>query len=700
MKSLLMGAATLALVAGTATAQDRLCFDAACKVQSIHGLEGLASASTAVDLKSPKFGTWGFDASGMNTSVKAGDNFFQYANGTYLAKTEIPADRVRFGAFDALAILSENRGKALIEEFAAAKDLKAGTDKAKISAAFNSFMDEARIEKLGFKPIKPELAKIAAAKSRADIIRTMKSGQFGGGVFGLYVGDDEKQPTIQALNLGQGGLGLPDRDYYLEAGKAKERDAYVAHIERQLKAVGYKDPKGYAQKILAFETELAKVHWSRVQNRDPVATYNKMSLAELKTLAPAFDWDLWLKTNDINSVDYVVVAQKSAFADIANVFAKTDLETLKAWQSYSVVDEASPYLSKAFVDANWEFHAKTLSGAKEQRPRWKRGVGAVNAWLGEALGREYVRLYFPPDSKAKMIELVNNLKAGLKGRIEKLDWMSAETKAQALYKLDHFGVKIGYPDKWKDYASLDIQAGDLVGNVRRSGAFSWKESLNKLGKKTDPLEWLMTPQTVNAYYMPTRNEIVFPAAILQAPFFDPSADPAVNFGGIGGVIGHEITHGFDDQGAQYAADGSLKNWWKPEDEAKFKSKQEAFGAQYDSYEPLPGEHVQGKLTMGENIADLGGILMAQDAYKLSLKGAPAPVIDGFTGEQRVFLGWAQVWRAKARDKALSQQMKTDPHSPAEFRVIGPMRNIDSWYTAFGVTDGKYYVKPEDRVRIW
>ncbi|MGZ3305768.1 MAG: M13 family metallopeptidase, partial [Asticcacaulis sp.] len=496
--------------------------------------------------------------------------------------------------------------------------------------------------------------------------------------------------------------GLPDRDYYLSPAFAEKKAAYQLYVAKMLTLIGWSDADNQAKAVVAYETSLAQVYMSRVELRDRDKLYNPMSRAELKSLAPGVAWDRLLANEGfVKGEDRFIVTGKTVFPKSAAVYNATPIETLKAWQAFKVADGAAPLLSKRFVDANYEFRGKVISGQLEQRPRWKRGVGFVEGTMGEAVGRVYVSRYFTPEAKAKAEGLVHDIQSALKTRIEHLDWMSPETKAKALDKLSKFTIKIGYPNKWRDYTKLTIKPDDLYGNIERASAFEWAYQLSHIDKKTDPDEWGMTPQTVNAYYAATRNEIVFPAAILQPPFFDPNADPAVNYGGIGGVIGHEITHGFDDQGRHSDGDGRLTDWWTPEDAAKFEAQTKILGAQYDQFEVAPGFHVQGGLTMGENIADLGGNLLGLDAYHLSLKGAEAPVLDGFTGDQRFFLGWAQVWESKYRLDYMKSAVATDPHSPDQFRGMAPERNVDAWYKAFNVQPGdKMYIKPEDRVRIW
>jgi putative endopeptidase len=452
-----------------------------------------------------------------------------------------------------------------------------------------------------------------------------------------------------------------------------------------------------------METKVAEAQWTRAESRNRDKTYNPMTIAELESNAPGFPWRVALKEAGIDKIDRAIVRQNTALPKIAKIFGETPVATLKAWEAFHIVDDAAPLLSKRFVDTHWEFRSKFLNGTQEQRPRWKRAVSVAEGAMGEAIGRTYVAEYFPPESKAKMEKLVGDLRAAMKARIENLQWMGPDTKAKALEKLSKFGVKIGYPSKWRDYSALKIVEGDLAGNAERAGKFEWAYDVNRIGKPVDKGEWGMTPQTVNAYYTSTKNEIVFPAAILQPPFFDPNADPAVNYGGIGAVIGHEITHGFDDQGRKSDGNGVLRDWWTADDAAKFEAQATKLGAQYESinFAQLPGLHIIPRLTMGENIGDLGGILLAYDAYKISLNGQPAPVLDGFTGEQRVFLGWAQVWRTMVRDDALRQMLMTNPHSPGAVRAFAPLRNVDGWYEAFGVKEGDAnYVKPEERVRIW
>jgi putative endopeptidase len=656
----------------------------------------------AVSVTAERYGAWGFDRAGQDLSVKPGDDFHRFANGKALDAMQIPPDRSSYGTGAKLAMLSEARLKTLIER-SRGQVGASGSDEAKIGALYADFMDETQAERLGLEPLRPTLQAIAADRTKSDVARRMGAthGVFGMSFFGAGVEADAKDPKAHTVYLGQSGLGLPDRDYYLTPQFAEQKAKYETYIAAMLKLAGWAQPEDSAKAIVALETRIAEASWPKTDQRNPDKTYNPYTAAELATYAPGFDWRSYFEGAQLGSVPRFVVQESTAFPKIAAVFAETPVETLKAWQAFHTVDQAAPYLSKVFVDTRFDFHGKTLTGQPAQRSRDKRAVALVEQSMGEALGRIYVAEYFPPESKAKMDALVKNLLVAMRGRIERLDWMGPQTKAQALDKLSKIRVKIGYPTAWRDYGALEVRRGDLVGNVQRSGAFEWAYARGKLGKPVDPEEWVMTPQTVNAYYHPLKNEIVFPAAILQPPFFDPEADAAINYGAIGGVIGHEISHGFDDQGRKYDGDGRLRDWWTAEDGAKFDAQAKRLVAQYNAYEPLPGAKVNGQLTLGENIGDLGGVLIALDAYRASLGGKPAPVIDGLTGEQRVFLGWAQAWRTKVRDDRMRSILVSDPHSPAEARAAGPLRNVDAWYAAFDVKPGdKAYVPPAERVRIW
>ena len=660
-----------------------------------------APAPAPVSLETPHYGTWGFDLTGEDATVKPGADFYLHANGEWLKRTAIPADRVRFGNFDTLSILSEARTHALIDDAAAGK--LADADAVKVGAAYRAFMDQARVDKLDAAPLAAELDLIRAERTRGDIAGVMGRSpkSFQSSIFAVEIGGDAKAPTKYAVYLDTAGLGLPDRDYYLEAKFAEKKAAYKVYIGKLLEMAGWPNAAAEADAIVDFESKIAQVSWTRAEERNPDKIYNPMTPAELQAFAPGFDFKGFLGTADLSSANRVILAANTAFPKVAAIYAATPIETLKAWQAFHVIDAASPYLSDRFVQARFDFRGKALSGQPQLQPRWKRGVAFTNAALGESVGRLYVAKYFTPDAKAKMDALVANLHTALAARIERLTWMSPETKKKAEEKLSQFTVKIGYPDKWRDYGNLTIAADDLYGNAERHESYEWNRQVGRLYKPVDKSEWGMTPQTVNAYYNPLNNEVVFPAAILQPPFFDPNADPAVNYGGIGVVIGHEMTHGFDDQGRKFDGMGMLRDWWTPEDAKKFESQTTRLGAQYDKFEPVPGVHVKGELTMGENIADLGGTLMALDAYHASLHGQPAPVIDGLTGDQRVFLGFAQVWREKIRDDAARQRAVSDPHSPAHFRVDGVLPNVDLWYSTYNIQPSDpMYVAPADRVKIW
>ncbi|HEX2122117.1 MAG TPA: M13-type metalloendopeptidase, partial [Thermoanaerobaculia bacterium] len=639
-----------------------------------------AAPATTESTAAKRYGTWGIDLDGMDKSVKPGDDFFRYVNGKWAATTQIPADQTRWGAFNLLRDLSEARVRAILDRWAAGKNLKA--DEAKVAAIYRTFLDEATAEKLDAKPIEPYLAAVKKAETHADVARLMgrSSGAFGRSFFGAGVSDDAKNPDKYTLYLSQSGLGLPDREFYLRDNFKPQKERYQKYVAEMLTLAGWPEPEKSAADIVALESKIAEAHWSRAESRNRDKTYNPMTVTDLEKNAPGFPWAVYFKEAGIDKADRAVVRQNTALPKIAQIFAGTPVATLKAWQAFHIADDAAPLLSKRFVDANWEFRSKFLNGAQEQRPRWKRAVGAAEATMGEAIGRTYVAEYFPPESKAKMEKLVADLRAAMKARIQKLEWMSPETKTRALDKLAKFGVKIGYPTKWRDYSKLEIKEGDLVGNAERAAQFEWAFDVSRIGKPVDEAEWGMTPQTVNAYYASTKNEIVFPAAILQPPFFDPNADPAVNYGAIGGVIGHEIIHGFDDQGRKSDGDGVLRDWWAAEDAAKFEAQAAKLGAQYEAFAfpQLPGIKIIGRNTMGENIGDLGGILLGLEAYKISLGGKEAPVLDGFTGEQRVFLGWAQVWRTLIRDDQLRQLIMTDSHSPGMIRAFAPLRNVDAW----------------------
>jgi putative endopeptidase len=637
--------------------------------------------------------------------VRPQDDFFRFVNGKWLQTAQIPADKARYGSFIELRDKSEAALRAIIEEAAAAQDKTAGSDAQKVGDLYQSFMDTARIESLGISPVRPELDRVAALKDKQELPELFAAlARLGVQTpFVTYVGQDAKQATRYIVYATQSGLGLPDRDYYFkqEPRFVEVRAAYLTYIETLLRLAGEKDPAGGAKAILALETSLAEKHWDRVRNRDREATYNLKSVAELEKLTPGFSWSRFLKAAGEDKAPGVIVRQPDYFQSLDAVLASTPLPTLKTYLTFKVLNEYAPLLSSPFEQAEFVFNGKTLQGLQENRPRWKRGVETVDGALGEVLGKLYVERHFSPESKARMQELVKNLRVTFEQGIDQLEWMSPATKAQAKAKLAKFNVKIGYPEKWKDYSALTVDKTDLVGNVKRSSEVEFRRMVDKLGKPIDRLEWGMTPQTVNAYYSSTMNEIVFPAAILQPPFFNPEADDAVNYGAIGGVIGHEISHGFDDQGSRSDGDGNLRDWWSAEDKASFQQRTGMLADQYSAFSPLQGLNVNGKLTLGENIGDLSGLTVAFKAYKMSLAGKEGPVIEGFTGDQRFFLGWAQVWRTLHRDDALRQILLTDSHSPGEYRVNGVVRNMPEFYSAFGVKEGDgAYLPPDKRVKIW
>ena len=672
-------------------------------------------AKSAEASAKPQYGSWGFDSAGADMTKKAGDDFFRFANGTWLDRVQIPGDKPAYSLRLAMTDTTEQRLHELIETAANQKEQKPTTTEGKVGAFYRSFMDEERIEKAGPSVLKDKLAEIQAAKTREALAAMMgrQNADFHGDIFGIFIDVDVKEPKRYAVYLGQQGLGLPDRDYYLKPEFATQKGKYQAYISQLLHLLAWPDADKRAAEILDFETKIAEASWTKTQQRDPIATYNPMSIAELEALAPNFSWRLFLAQAGLDKLERVIVAEKSAFPKIASIYGGTPVETLQAWQAFNVADHAAPYLSKAFADALFEMRNKTLSGQKEQQVRWKRGVHAVSGGdygagdrydrfgnLGWAVGQLYSAKYFPPAAKAKIEELVANLKVAMHARIQGLDWMGEATKVEALKKLDTYNIKVGYPDKPRDYARVEIRDDDLAGNVCRAAAADWAFYVQRLPNPVDMTDWGMTPQTNDAYNGSLR-DIVFPAGILQPPMFDANADPAINYGAIGGVIGHELTHGFDDQGRKFDAEGKLHDWWTAEDAKTFEARAAVLGAQYSKFEPLPGAKVNGELTMGENIADLGGLTIALDAYRASLKGQPAPVIDGLTGDQRVFLGWAQAWRGKLRDDAIRRQVVSDPHSPRQYRVNGVVRNIDAWYEAFGVKpEERLYVDPKERVRIW
>ncbi|MGJ7918209.1 M13 family metallopeptidase [Massilia sp. LXY-6] len=647
----------------------------------------------------------GIDTGALDAAVRPQDDFFRYSQGKWLKDVDIPNDRSSWGAFNVAADKVEQQIRTLIEQAARDKHAKAGSDTRKMGDFYTSYVDQERRNALGLAPLKGELARIAALKDKKSLAplaaRFERIGA--GSPVSMGVRQDARESTRYIVGISQSGLGMPNRDFYLqdEARLADTRAKYLVHVEKMLSLAGHKDAALEAKAIVALETEIAKVQWSAVENRDPVKRYNKMKVAELKTLAPNLDWTTYLKDTGVGRAGEVVVSQPSYLQGLDRIIAATPVETWKSYFSFRLISAYATYLSQPFEDEAFAFRGGVLSGTKVNRPLEKRAIAEVNRDLGEVVGKVYVEHYFPAERKKQVEEMVHNFVLAYQERIETLDWMSAETKKQAQAKLARISVKIGYPDKWRDYSSLAIRRDDLVGNVMRTREFEHQRGVDKLGKPVDRSEWGMTPQTVNAYYSPTMNEIVFPAARLQAPLYDADAEPAINYGAVGISIGHEMSHAFDDSGSQYDGDGNLRNWWTKEDGEKFAAKAKVLVAQYGSYSPVQGYNLNGQLTLGENIADNAGAIMASRAYKISLKGKPAPVIDGYTAEQRIFMGLAQARRGKARDAALVAQVKSDPHSPAEFRVNGSLRNHPGYYEAFDVKPGdKMYLAPEDRVIFW
>jgi putative endopeptidase len=643
-----------------------------------------------------QFGTFGFDEKGMDKTVQPGDDFYNYANGNWSKNTPIPADKSNYGSFNLLSDLSESRTRGILDT--AAKD-----PNSKIGRAYATYLDTGTIEAKGLAPIRPWLKKIAALTDRAQYPALLAEADRAGirGPFGGGVGQDDKSPEQYALSLGQSGLGLPDRDYYLSADAklVEARNAYRAHIVNMLTLAGEPNADARAAALLAFETEIAKVSWTRVDSRDATKTYNKMTVADLARRAPGFDFVAYFKGIG-TPVPTVIVAQPSAITGIAKLVSTAPIGVLKDQLILRSLDGYADVLPKAFDAEQFAFYGTVLGGTPEQEARWKRGVQFTSGALDDEVSKLYVAQYFPPETKAAADTLVKNVLAAMGRRIEKLEWMAPETKVKAHAKLAAFTPKIGYPSQWKDFSGLTITSGDAFGNEWRANEWQHQDNISKLGKPLKRWEWGMTPMTVNAYANFGMVEIVFPAAILQPPFFDPKADDAVNYGGIGAVIGHELSHHFDDQGSKYDAKGQLTDWWTAKDIAGFNALTGKLGAQYDAYEPLPGMHVKGQLTMGENIADLAGLTVAYDAYHTALGGKAAPVIDGFTGDQRFYLGWAQVWRRNYREANLRNRLLTDPHSPSQQRAW-VVRNLDPWYAAYKPTAGqKLYLTPEQRVRIW
>jgi predicted metalloendopeptidase len=649
----------------------------------------------------------GLDLEGFDRSVRPQDDLYRFAGGTWLAKTEIPADRSNFGTFskledDALATLRE-----LVEAAASDPQRIPGSDWQKLGDFHASMMDTATIEKTGITPLAAELARIEALGDIGQIFAYFGRAQRIGiaAPVNAYVGQDRKQSTRYLAGLSQGGLTMPDREYYLaeDARNAKARADLLVYVERLFTLADAPDAAAAAARILALETAIAKLHWTRVENRDPLKTYNKLTLTEAASAMPAFDWRAFVGGlgDEAAGIGEFDVRQPTYVKQLGELVRATPVATWRDYFRFRVLDANAAFLPEAYDTARFEFRERALRGVQAQPPRWRRSLNLIDRSIGEIAGRLYVERTFTPEARERIRELVANLRVAFEQSIDELEWMGPETKIEAKRKLAAFSVKVGYPEKWRDYSSLEINAGDLIGNLRRVNEFEYRRQMNRLGKPVDRTEWGMTPQTVNAYYSPPMNEIVFPAAILRPPFFDPTIDDAVNYGGIGGVIGHEISHGFDDSGRRYDGEGNLRDWWTFDDNVRFRERAGRLGAQYGQYKPIDGRSINGDLTMGENIGDLSGLTVAYRAYMLSLGGKPAPVIDGFTGPQRFFLGWAQIWRRKYRDDELRVRLVTDSHSPSEYRCNGVVTNMTEFHDAFAVKSGDRLYRPAaERVKIW
>ncbi len=649
--------------------------------------------------------TSGIELANMDTTVRPQDDFFRYVNGNWLATTEIPADRNNTGVFMDLRDKAREDVRTIIEEVASETDLEPGSDEQKVADLYNSFMETERVEALGLSPLDAQLAEIDAIADKDELsayFATLAVGG-GGGPFSPYVTVDAKNSARYAAHFWQSGLGLPDRDYYFrdDERSVELRDEYVAHIEKMFALADFNDPTGSAAMLMALETELAGFQWTTVENRDSEARYNLFAVDDLGVLGQGLNWQVFLEAAGLGGEKDIIINQPSYVEGFNQVFRKTSLDDWKTFLRWNLLNNYANYLNSEIDDQNFDFYGRILEGQEEQRPRWKRGVDVVNGSLGEVVGKVYVARFFPPEAKARMVALVDNLRAAYAEAIAELEWMSPETRAASLVKLEKFTSKVGYPDRWEDYSGLEIVDGDLVGNMMRANQFHWNLDASKLGGPIREWEWVMTPQTVNAGYMPTMNEITFPAGILQPPFFNLAADDAVNYGAIGVVIGHEMGHGFDDQGSRYDGDGNLNNWWTEQDLEEFKKRTGSLVDQFAEFEVFDDLNVNGELTLGENIGDLSGLTIAYRAYQISLDGKEAPVMDGFTGDQRFFLGIGQAWKFKATDEAMRNRVQTDPHSPPEFRVNGPLPNMPEFIAAFDVqeTDGMY-LPPEQRVKIW
>ena len=665
-----------------------------------------AAATAAAVAAAPSVATptSGLFLQNFDRTVRPQDDLYRFVNGTWLKNTEIPADKSNYGAFTLLSDEAEKNLRVIVEEAAAAK-APAGSDQQLIGDFYSSFMDEAKIERLGLKPLQPELDRIAAIKDRKQLLDYLGRTQLIGlqSPIAAAILPDAKRPDMYTVWADQSGLGMPDRDYYLSEDPrfVETRAKYEAHIAKVFSMVGHADAAAAARRVMAFETRLAKASWAPVDLRDVDKIYNPFDVAGAKLATPGVDWAQWLESMTIKGHDHLIVGQPSYFKEVGLALNDVPLATWQDYLKLRAIDGFAPYLSTAYAEEAFDFYGRTLTGTPQMKPRWKRGLAETEAALGDLLGKEYVARHFPPEAKQRMDVLVGNLLKAFDVSIDELEWMSPETKREAHDKVRNFTVKIGYPEKWKTYPGLEIGRTDLVANVSRAREVNLKRELAKLGQPVDKTEWYMTPQTVNAYYNPLANEIVFPAAILQPPFFDMKADDAVNYGGIGAVIGHEISHGFDDQGRKFDGKGVLRDWWTDKDNELFMARANALVKQYNAFSPIAGMNVNGELTLGENIGDLSGLAVARKAYQIALDGKTAPVLDGFTGEQRFYLGWGQVWARNYRDDELRKRLKTDPHSPSEYRANGILRNMPDFAKAFDVKEGDKMFLPQDQVvRIW
>lgn len=673
----------------------------------------------SVEDEKPQYGCWGFDTDGVDKTTNPGDDFFRYANGLWLNRTSIPTDRPQQTLRLMMTNTIEQRIHEMLEALATDCPHNPKTLEGKLGAFYKAFMNEDQIEKNGSNPIKSSLDDIKNLKSVDGLAALMgySTTDFTDSIFNIDIYADQGNPTSNIVYLGQSGLGLPGRDYYLDPNYSEAKSAYEAYSARLLRLIGWPNPDDCAKKIVEFESKIAEVNWNKTQQRDVVATYNVMTISDLEMFVPDFPWKEFFRNAGLREISTLIVNEKSAFPKISAIFTNTPIEILQAWQAFHTTDNAAPYLSKSFIDAHFDLHNKALNDQKEQQARWKRAVQAISGnddWAGVsnfssirtmdfAVGQLYVQRYFSRDTKAKVESLAANLKVALRSRLRKTSWITKNTGSLAIKKLKAIVINVGYPDNPRDYSRLAILDDDLIGNIKRINNINWQFKLDRLMKPVNQKDWPddTAPQRNNSFFYWVSRSCFIPAGVLQPPMFDPNADPAVNYGAIGAYIGHELTHGFDDQGRKFDSNGMLKNWWTEDDEVQFKKRAGILVAQYSQFEPIPNVKINGNLTLGENIADLGGLLIALDAYNISLQGRPAPIIDGFTGLQRVFLGWAQAWRGKATDSFIKNQVISDVHSPRKFRVNGVVRNIDAWYKTFHVKpEDNLYVTPKDRARIW